>query len=78
MESSAMVDTGLGVDADADTNDEFIRMEVKNKTNKVTSDNHAQAEDVDFSFITQDFEDFKVEWMKLFYPEWAHPSLKRK
>jgi hypothetical protein len=53
-------------------------MEVKNETNKVTSDNHAQAEDVDFSFITQDFEDFKVEWMKVFYPEWAHPSLKRK
>jgi hypothetical protein len=66
MDANAMVDKGLGVDVDAETDDEFITMEVKNEGNKVTSDNHAQAEDLDFSFITQNFEDFKMEWMKLF------------
>lgn len=52
---------GSGVDPDAETDDEAIPIQC-NKT-KV-------------SIVDQDFEDFRLDCILNFYPEWAHPVVK--
>jgi hypothetical protein len=63
----------VGVDPDAETDDQFIGTE-GNKTSKT---DESVIEEQTTSYADLSFEDFKLEWMLLFYPDWAHPLLKR-
>jgi hypothetical protein len=60
------------VNPDAETDDQFIGTE-GNKTSKM---DESMIEEQTVSYVDLSFEDFKLEWMLLFYPYWAHPLLK--
>jgi hypothetical protein len=62
----------VGVDPDAETDDQFIGTE-GNKTSKT---DELVKEEQTVSYADLSFEDFKLEWMLLFYTDWAHPLLK--
>jgi hypothetical protein len=41
------------------------------------TDDESITEEQKVRWLNQDFEDFKLEWLLMFYPDWAHPTVKR-
>jgi hypothetical protein len=41
------------------------------------TDHESITEEQKVRWLNQDFEDFKLKWLLMFYPDWAHPTVKR-
>jgi hypothetical protein len=41
------------------------------------TDDESITEEQKVRWLNQNFEDFKLEWLLMFYPDWAHPTVKR-
>jgi hypothetical protein len=63
----------VGIDPNAETDDQFI----VTKEMKTLEKDKSVIEEHMVSCVDLSFEDFKLEWMLLFYPDWAYPLLRR-